>query len=114
MVLGQFKTSQFIFGLSPFRSFGVKVDDFLQHLGGLPLPLHGRVKFCQTEASRIIVRMSLNKLLDHGLGFLTPPLIGKEAGQHHDLFLTVRLQADALAQSGLGFIPLPGRGVMTD
>ncbi len=58
--------------------------------------------------------MSLNKLLDSGLRFLAPPLTDQEASQHHDRFLAVRLQADALAKSRLGFIPLAGRGVMAD
>ncbi len=41
MVLGKFKPSQFVFGSGPLRSVGVQFDDFLQHVRGLPLPLHG-------------------------------------------------------------------------
>ena len=58
--------------------------------------------------------MSLNKPLESGLRFLAPPLTDQEASQHDNRFLAVRLQADALAKRGLGFIRLPGRDVMAD
>ncbi len=94
------------------RSVGILVDDFLQHLLGLAWPSQGQVKFRQAEASRIIIRMPLNKILEGFLRLLAPPLTGQEASQHDGRFFAIRVQADGLAERLLGFIHLPGPEVV--